>query len=48
VEDSVVSESLPVQPAGDGIEALLGLLGTSDVALAGSSSANESTLPAME
>lgn len=48
VEDSAVSESLPVQPAGDGIEALLGLLGTSDVALAGSSSANESPLPAME
>lgn len=48
VEDSAASESLPLQPTRDGVEALLDLLGTSDVALAGSSSANESPLPAME
>lgn len=48
VGDSAASEPSPAQPARDGVEALLDLLSTSDVAPAGPSSANESPLPAME
>jgi integrating conjugative element relaxase (TIGR03760 family) len=48
IEDSAASEPSQARPAGDGVEALLDLLGTSNVAPAGPSSANESPLPAME
>lgn len=48
VEDSAASESLPVQPIRDGVEALLDLLGTSDVASATLSPTTESLPPTME
>ena len=43
--DSAVSEPLPVQSAGDGVEALLNLLGTSDFAPADPSSTTEPLPP---
>ncbi|MBK1656462.1 MobH family relaxase [Allochromatium vinosum] len=48
VEDSAASESLPLQPTRDGVEALLDLLGTSDVASATLSPTTESLPPTME
>ena len=48
MEDSAASESLPVQPTRDGVEALLDLLGTSDVASATLSPTTESLPPTME
>lgn len=47
MEDSAASESLPVQPAG-AVEALLDLLGSSDVASATLSPTTESLPPTME
>jgi len=46
--DSAASEPLPAQSAGDGVEALLDLLGTSDMAPAAPAPAIELSLPVRE